>query len=143
MAPQPLSLPGRGGRIGTAGVQARGRVFRRESYGVGVVWRGRGFCPAGAAGIVCVEDVGEAPYRLHRVATQLVQAGAFAGVQWPRPRAAHRLSAGARQVRLARSLTAEVAQALADVSCMPLQVPMCSWACQWATQPRLGRCRWA
>jgi muramoyltetrapeptide carboxypeptidase len=118
MARQALTLRGEGA-LGAPAV-VRGRLFG-GNLTVLASLAGTGFLPSWQGGVVCLEDVGEAPYRLHRVATQLMQAGAFAGVravvigqltdcpptpagQAPRP-------------------YAEVAQALADVF-VPLQVPV-------------------
>lgn len=42
---------------------------------------GTGCLPSFAGAIVLLEDIGERPYRLDRALTQLVQAGAFAGVR--------------------------------------------------------------
>ncbi len=118
MASQPMSLPGEH-RIGPS-ASVRGRVFG-GNLTVLASLAGTGFLPSWHGGIVCLEDVGEAPYRLHRVATQLMQAGAFAGVRGlvlgqltdcpPTP------PGGTPQPY------AEVAHALADVFA-PLQVPI-------------------
>ncbi len=71
-------------RVAGRGVQGKAAV--RGELGGGnltvlAAMAGTGQLPSFAGAVVLLEDVGERPYRLDRSLTQLVQAGAFAGVK--------------------------------------------------------------